>query len=75
MNLMNTARKFGAAVGLGVVMAVASVPSMAAVTTIATTEPLAQIAEGGTAAAAIGLAMVGFVILIGVFMKLRRSGS
>ena len=75
MKLMNTVRKYGSKAFLAASMAVASASSMAAVVSIDTTEPLGQIAEGGTAAAAIGLALIGLVILIGVFLKLRRSGS
>jgi len=42
---------------------------------IDTTEPLGQITEGSTAAVAIGLAMMAFVILVGVLIKTRRAGS
>ena len=53
----------------------ASQVSQAAVTTIDTSEPVGQIAEGSTAGGVIGLALLCFCILIGVLVKMRRAGQ
>lgn len=63
------------AVAAASAVVVASNTATAAVTTIDTTEPLGQIAEGSTAAAVLGLAAIALAILIGVLIKIRRAGS
>lgn len=68
-------RKYSAKAAVGVSAMTGSVVAFAAATPIPTTEPIAQIGEGSTAAVAIGLAMLGFVILVGVLLKTRRAGS
>lgn len=67
-------RKFFVVPGVaGLVLAAGQVN--AAVTTIDTTDALGQVAEGATAAGAIGLAAIALAILIGVMVKVRRAGS
>ncbi|WP_312142181.1 hypothetical protein [Stutzerimonas nitrititolerans] len=75
MKYMTQVRKFGSRAALGVTALIASAMSFAAPVTIDTAEPIGQIAEGSTAAVAIGLAMMAFVILVGVLIKTRRAGS
>ncbi|PNG02776.1 hypothetical protein [Stutzerimonas kunmingensis] len=75
MKYMTQVRKFGSRAALGVTALTASAMSFAAPVTIDTAEPIGQIAEGSTAAVAIGLAMMAFVILVGVLIKTRRAGS
>jgi len=74
MKYMTQVRKFGSRAALGVTALAVSATSFAA-ETIDTSEPLAQIGEGSSAAVAIGLAMMAFVILVGVLVKTRRAGS
>lgn len=75
MKQMNQVRKFGSRVALAAVAMTASAMSFAAAVPIDTSEPIGQVAEGGTAAVAIGVALIGFVVLIGVLVKTRRAGS
>ncbi|QYW05709.1 hypothetical protein [Phage blackswan219-1] len=75
MKYMTQVRKFGSRAALGVAALTASAMSVAAPVAIDTAEPIAQIGEGSTAAVAIGLAMMAFVILVGVLIKTRRAGS
>lgn len=75
MKYMTQVRKFGSRAALGATALVVSVSSFAAATPIDTSEPLAQIGEGSAAAVAIGVAMLAFVVLVGVLIKTRRAGS
>lgn len=77
MKYRNVARNFGRKVALAsaVPLALAGSQVFAAVTTIDASEATGQIAEGGSSAGTIGIAMVAFCILIGVLVKLRRAGS
>lgn len=74
MKNLNMTKMF-APVALGLSALVASATSMAAAVAIDTSEPLAQVGEGASAAVAIGIALIGFVVLIGVLIKTRRAGS
>lgn len=75
MKYMTAARKYGSRAAVAIGASLVSAASFAAVTTIDTTEATGQVAEGATAAAAIGLAFIAFCILIGVLLKVRRAGS
>ncbi len=75
MKYMTQVRKFGSRAALGVAAFAGATSAFAAAVTIDTAEPIAQIGEGSTAAVAIGLAMMAFIILVGVLIKTRRAGS
>lgn len=75
MKHMNQVRKFGSRAAVGLAALTASAMSFAAPVAIDTSEPIAQVGEGATAAVAIGIALIGFVVLIGVLIKTRRAGS
>jgi hypothetical protein len=75
MKPFNQLRKYGSRAALAAVAMTASAMTFAAAVPIDTTEPLAQVAEGSTAAVAIGIALIAFVVLIGVLIKTRRAGS
>jgi len=66
---------FKSKAALVIAAALAASQSFAAVTTIDTSEPVAQVAEGASGAGVIGLAVLAFVILIGILVKMRRAGS
>lgn len=75
MKRFNQVRKYGARLVAPIAATAMAAQVQAAALVIDTAEPIAQVTEGKTAAGAIGLAMLAFVVLVGVLVKVRRAGS